>query len=51
MIRVVLGKTLEDYWMGKDEENKLTDEEIIELVKEDLISFLDGAEFKVIRYE
>lgn len=47
-VTITVTKTLEPCLWGPDLES-LTDEELIELAREDLIGFIDGASWKVER--
>jgi len=48
-VTIRIQKELEAWWGSDDEFLDATDEEIIELVREDLTAFIDGAEWEVIR--
>lgn len=49
MIKIIFEKILEDYWITKEESDNLTDEQIIDLIKEDICSFFENGSFKVVR--
>lgn len=51
MIKIIFEKILEDYWITKEESDNLTDEQIIDLIKEDIGSFFENGSFKVVRNE
>jgi hypothetical protein len=50
-ITVTISKTLDDIYATEEQLQEMSDSEIIELVKEDLTYFVDGASWTVDRTE
>jgi len=48
-VRVIYEKVLEDFWASEEELRELTDDLIVELVKEDIASFLENDNWAVER--
>ena len=49
-VRIVIEcAPLSDLWATTEELSAMTDEEIVNLAREDVISMLDGATFRVVR--
>ena len=48
-IRIIIKATLTDLWATTEELIEMSDAEIIELVQEDTVSLLDGAEWTIER--
>ena len=48
-IHVTVSNALDDLWADAEEFKDMTNEEIVELIKEDVISFLEGASWSVER--
>jgi hypothetical protein len=50
-ITITISKTLDDLYTTEEQFQEMSDSEIIELVKEDLTEFVDGAGWSVDRTE
>jgi hypothetical protein len=49
MIEVKVTKILEDWWISEEDAKELTDEEIVELIQEDISSFMENVDWKINR--
>jgi hypothetical protein len=50
-MKIIIEKLLDDSWATDDEFRVLTDSEIVELLQEDLSELIDGATWRIERYE
>jgi len=48
-MKIIVEKTLEEFWATPEDFAGMTDKEVLDLLYEDLGAFLEGAHFTVVR--